>query len=181
MTDRATQHRKFLADFNPHAVMPVTDMQVVLERLRVSFGANLGAAFLQSMEVIQRARVELLGGMAFELAAHVLAEQLPPETVTRQATVTGSRTVEWVVAATWWDHFKLQYAQRWWARWYVRRRPAAVVPKQETVRIVRDVKLTLDLRRYRTYPGANRVLPPDTWGNPVRAYAMQHRWEGVDS
>lgn len=96
------------------------------------------------------------------LTADVLSERLPPETVTHTERQHISLDVpRW---STWWDHAKATYAGRWWAGWYVRRRP----PHTVTVPVAGWVTATatVNLERFWTYPEAS-IRDPNM-GTPLR-------------
>lgn len=90
-----------------------------------------------------------------KLETQVLTDRLPPVQVTE------SLVVEFQRPATWWEHLKDTYRGRWWMRRLVRRRP----PRFEVVK--RTAEVTVDLRRFRTYPRADVVPPEPVFGRPV--------------
>jgi hypothetical protein len=65
-----------------------------------------------------------------QVKARILTEELPPQTVTEQV-VCETQRPRW---ASWWDHIKATYAGRWWAGWWVRRHPPAVLWEDVTQR-----------------------------------------------
>jgi hypothetical protein len=129
---------------------------IILHRLKVGATEHIGAHMLESMEVSLGQDDYFLDRLVMRLKAYVLAERLPPASVTKTV------TVSWVKPATWRDHWKLTFGHRWWARWYVSRRPA------RTVELRQDVALTVDLQKYITYPKANVPFRDSAW-RPVRA------------
>lgn len=106
------------------------------------------------------------GRLMARFVTDMLAEVLPPERVTE------TTLVEFRRPATWWDHFKETYRDRWWLRRLVRRRPVQVEVEQRAVRV------TVDLQRYRVYPRAD-VSPPAEFGAPVRWSSWAARGEEV--
>jgi hypothetical protein len=92
----------------------------------------------------------------------VLREDMPPETVEQTRWLTHTMVAH--SPATWRDHWKLTYGHRWWARWYVRRRPARTVERPH--RQVFTATAEFDLERYRLYPRANASVVKHL-GEPV--------------
>jgi hypothetical protein len=82
--------------------------------------------------------------------ATIYGEELPPHT----------ETVHEQVPATWWQHFKYDYAERWWLRALVRHRP----PRARTI------TLTATWENMAAYPWAQlRTQPtPEHLGAAVR-------------
>lgn len=132
--------------------------QLVLDQLKVGITEAVGPTFAQSVR-IQTRHDPMLDRMVCRLTAQVLAEKLPPRSVSETVTVT------WPQWATWRDHFKATHAARWWMRWWARRRPA------RTVEGSRKATVTVDLQRYITYPRASIALPE--FGKPVRISISQ--------
>lgn len=93
--------------------------------------------------------------LVLSLTVDVLTDRLPPVEVRESVTVLHVRP------ASWWGHFRLQYAARWWMRGLVRRRPVRLVEVPETVTVVVDLRETL------LYPEA-RIAPQDPFGDFVR-------------
>lgn len=95
------------------------------------------------------------GEMLIELTSYVLGQKLPPHEVAE------TRVVRFERPASWWQHFKQQYAARWWARRLVARRPARMV--EETERVT----LTATWRHMAAYPWTDYVVPVRKFGEPV--------------
>lgn len=92
--------------------------------------------------------------LVLELEAEVLAETLPPLTLTDRQTFATPRFATWV------DHFVATYRQRWWGRLLRLREPRYVdEPLTHTV--------TTEVRSRWTYPQATTVLPGDRFGHVV--------------
>ena len=131
-----------------------------LERRRYALSMELGSYTRDSMEFNQR---RLVDRMVHQFAAEVLAEKLPPETINE------SRIAVWNFPRSWWQHFKLEHSESWWLGWLVRRRPVqyAVHDKQVT--------LTVNLERYRTFPQANIAYPSEL-GPYVNVAYLNKSW-----
>lgn len=80
--------------------------------------------------------------LALDVSAFVAAEVLPPETVTRR------QEVRFRVPAGWFDTFRDEHLGNPVVAWTVRRWPI----RWKTLR--KTVELTVDLRRYWTFPHA---------------------------
>ena len=130
-----------------------------LERRRYGLTMDLGSFTRDSMEFQQREADR----MVYKLSADVLAEKLPPETINE------SRIAVWNFPRSSWQHFKLEHSESWWLGWLVRRRPVqyAVHDKQVT--------LTVNLERYRTFPQANIAYPPEL-GPYVNVAYLEKSW-----
>lgn len=91
---------------------------------------KLGAQMVISREMIETARFSAtemaFDNLLMQLQAYVLGEKLPDHTETAK----GSVSVEY--PATWWQHAKHQYRERWWIRTLARRRPPRMQTKTET-------------------------------------------------
>lgn len=101
--------------------------------------------------------------LVLKMSATVMAEQLPDQTL--RGEVTAPR---W---ATWWDHLKDTYRDRWWFAWVVRRWPVRYIDVPHQVHV--------PLQSWWTYPDTPhlyhsgmgysvlRVQPtPPEWGCP---------------
>lgn len=123
------------------AAQPADVRTRILEGLRHTvtraFPANMLSTFDMELIPDHAARA-----MVAELHAAVWAEALAPVEIYKKTVCTFD------VPASWWQHFKLAYRDRWWMRRLVRRHPI----RRETHR--RVVTFHVDLRRYRTYPAA---------------------------
>ena len=132
---------------------------VALHRLKVSVQRQI------SNEMVYMARTAEAHGhldrmydrMVLDLRAKVLAEQLPPQTITHTVRVEALDPRH----ATWWEFFKATYRQRWWMRW----RDWTVRYVDTPVTVQRSV--VVKVRDHWTYPRAS-IIPPDTdFGAPV--------------
>jgi hypothetical protein len=136
---------------------------IQLDRLEVGFRQRLGAHTLESMR-LEHHEDRLTLDLIRSVTAEVLAEKLPPERVER------SQTFGIDFPASPFQHWKQKHATRWWLRRFVRRWPV------RTERLTREARLTVNLERYRTYPEANYVLPPDKFGAPYRVAVLREDW-----
>jgi hypothetical protein len=139
---------------NPHA--QYTPRTLLLEKLR------LGWSVRETFEHREHRRFDARQDLEHTLTCDVLSERLPPETVTR--TERQHVTVDAPRWATWWDHAKATYAGRWWAAWYVRRRPPQTVTVPATGWVTATA--TVNLERFWTYPEAS-IRDPNM-GTPLR-------------
>lgn len=135
------------------------DQRVVLERLKVGAQQRVSNEFPTMMSSAQWSAEQdrIRDQMVIRLTAHVLAEQLPPQTTDHHISFTTNHQR----FATWWDMFKSTYAERWWMRWrhWDVRFVAVPVPVERTV--------TVRVRDHWTYPTARIALPPKDFGAPV--------------
>ncbi|MFI7608518.1 hypothetical protein ACIBTV_25660 [Micromonospora sp. NPDC049366] len=132
---------------------------VYLEELRYGLRQDLGSYAAQRLELR-----EVLDQMAVELTTSVLADKLPTEQVRQYR----RERIETARFATWWDHFKATYRERWWMRWR-RWRVAQLVDEHllEAVAVV-------DLQRYWAFPRA--AVPAPQLGEPVRVMV----WDRIE-
>lgn len=140
-----------------NAIEPVF-RQVALLRLRYA------ASTVISPEVIERADVRVVadhvaGNLVAQLRGEILAEQLPPQTRDHLIRVEQPDPRH----ATWWDMWKDTHRDRWWAAWFVRRRPPRYV---DTIVAVSRI-VTVTVRPHWTYPQARIRLPEESFGSPV--------------
>lgn len=124
------------------------DPSMIVESLRVGFEHDLADEFLRRFD-IQVTRERLMDVFRFRVRTAVFGQRLPTEHVTHDAVWHETR---W---ATWWDHFKDTYRQRWWLRALVRRHPVRYVSIPHT----RKIELTVEA--YRKYPEAKLRIPED--------------------
>lgn len=127
-------------------------MDIQLDPLIVQVREGLGRGTYLSETAQLRYLVDTL---TVELRAHVLAHQLPPETVV--AVVSGDTEAKRF--ATWWDHFKATYRARWWMLW--RRWDI----NYTTVKVPYEHLTNVTVRGAWTFPEA-RIYPPEL-GAPV--------------
>lgn len=116
-----------------------------------------------------RVQHEVFGQLLFQLRAHVLADDLPPEEFTARSNVT------FEIPASTWQMWKKRHAGRWYARRLVARWPVRYEPDPDgrgTTAVC-----TASLERWRAYPRARVELPPDRFGAPVLLHAIRdQRW-----
>lgn len=95
----------------------------------------------------------LLDHVVVTLSAKILAEKLPPQQITD--TVTGPR---W---ATWWDHLKATYRDRWWI-WY----PTDFGWIKPARTVQTPIAVTVPVLANWTYPNASLRIS-DSFGSAV--------------
>lgn len=95
------------------------------------------------------------------LTVDLLAEKLPPQTITDAAHFEVPRF------ASWRDHLYATYRERWWARWMPRPQFVAEPHRHVTTVTVQD---------HWTYPQATMVLPGGPFGHVV--LRSDTRYEG---
>jgi hypothetical protein len=121
-----------------------------LERLRVGMAGRIHPSILSTASVEYTT-----GKLLLQLHADILADRLPPETVTERA------RVDFAHPSSPFQHWKAKHQESWWLRPFVRRWPVALVHQ------IRIVELEVNLERYRTYPEANFEPAPAHFGYPV--------------
>lgn len=112
-----------------------------LEWLKLGVQRTVSAEFAESVNAKVFHEV-IWGDLVHQLTARVLADQLPPETVTDE------HTFFFYIPASPWQQFKDVHADAWWLRWLLKHRPPVMVTH------TRYGKLTVDLKRYQVYPQA---------------------------
>lgn len=139
-----------------------------LERLKVGTDQRITAEMLTMMSSAQWSAEQdyLRDQMVIRLRAHVLAEQLPPQTMQHR--------IRWEIEderfASWWDMFKATYADRWWMRWRTWAVRYVPMPVERTV--------TVEVRDHWTDPTARIPLPPKDFGAPVLV-SIADVWDGA--
>ena len=113
---------------------------------------------------------EVFGQYLFQLRARILADDLPPEKLTKRT------RVPYEVPASTWQMWKKRHAHRWYGRRFVARWPVRYEPDPDGRGA--DAVCTFDLERYRTYPQARVQLPHDPFGPAYRAHGIRNiRWD----
>lgn len=131
---------------------------LVLDKLPVRFSRvedRLGSTFLGELQLTRR-RDEMLDGMVYEMSSYVLAEKLVDKIVTKPAFFRVH------VHASWWQHFKDEVLDRFWAtRWFVRWHPVRfdALDHQET--------LVANFQQYATFPSADIRTPERYHGGVI--------------
>lgn len=118
----------------------VTMQRLTFERLKQSMSKTLGYTLLDDLNIRSYEDVGI-HGMVIEFTAGVLAQRLADDKYTAH--------FRYKVPSSWWQHFKLEKAPKW----FVGRYPVKYDTKHQT----RTVKFT----RYATYPMANIAIPKD--------------------
>lgn len=151
-------------DLNPVSESPP---YVIVEKLRAQVELVLTEEYLRNFDlsVIQD---RVANRLRFQLRTEVWGQRLAPEVTSHNAEWHETR---W---ASWWDHFKDTYRQRWWLRALVRRRPVRYVD------IPHSREITLTVESYRTFPEANFHVPdefgPVVYQQNLRTEEEWHPW-----
>lgn len=119
---------------------------IILEKLRFAAAARLSPYVAHNLDV------EFINSFAehlvIRLSSAVLAKQIPP------VVAMDYREVEWFVPASWWQHWKADHEDAWYARAFVRRWPV------RRLRYSKEFQLKVNLDGYWIWPDA-AVLPPE--------------------
>ncbi len=102
----------------------------------------------------------LYGGVAMQLAMHVLTDDLPPEHVAQRKMVYH----DWPHTA--WQMWKRDHRTRWYARWLVKRWPVTYSS------VGKHVTCEFDLERFRGYPQAQVRVDDSRFGRAVRFHQI---------
>ncbi|MGY6019613.1 hypothetical protein [Streptomyces spinosirectus] len=105
------------------------------------------------------------GQLLFQLRTRLLTDELPPKEFTARDRVT------FEVPTSTWQMWKKQHAKRWYARRLVARWPVRYGPDPDGRGT--DAICTFNLERWRAYPRAAVLLPPDRFGAPVLFHAIR--------
>ncbi|WP_047894532.1 hypothetical protein [Micromonospora sp. RV43] len=132
-------------------VARATSQVIVLGELRHQISEEVGPYAAGRTELFEQ-----IDSMRLTLAMSVLAEKLPVERVRKHR----REVIQTARFATWWDHWKATYQQRWWMRW--RRWSVRQLVDEHEV----EATAVVDLQRYWTYPRA--ALPVPELGEAVR-------------
>lgn len=120
--------------------------QRFLEQLRLQASEYIGQDVLQSLELRTLEDV-ITRGLVVQLRALVLADRHG----TQDVSTTETFAVD--LPATWWQHWKMDHDNRWWAGWLVRRWPT----RYETYRDER--KLTATFTAFTLFPRSATGYP----------------------
>lgn len=127
--------------------------QVLLTKIREGVNQRISRELVVSLS--QQDVAGLIGNdLVLALEAELLAEELPP------VTLTDEQTSVVAVYATWREHFRAAYRETWWGRLLRLREPKMV--DQLVKRVV-----TTTVRQRWTYPQATTVMPGDQFGHVV--------------
>lgn len=134
---------------------------VTLDRLRVQFvellSREVGATLADSVNVVIDPEPHpLLGSLAFRVTGELLAETLPPQTITE---FVAGETHAWVPDGLWAELVR-RHGHRWWLRWYKGQ------PRERKVTVPWQRAVQVEVRSRWTYPRAAIALPP-VMGAPV--------------
>lgn len=117
---------------------------------------------LAAMRLKQEANV-----MRMKLTTDVLADKLPPVEIDRK-----TKAFFWFPESPF-QHWKSKHAHTSWLGWFVRRWPVRHAEH------VREVRLIVNLQRFRTYPEASIQVPPndELLGRARFGYSLDERIE----
>lgn len=150
---------------DPYLISGPSFDTVVLDRLKVAVRRRgISSSIAQSMQ-LHRLEKDIFDELVYGLTAYVLAERLP--------NVTESETKTFTIETpdTWFQHLKQSLYFRFpRLGWLQRRWPARLTT------VSRKCTFTVNLERYRTYPKADIVLPPDRFGQPVHVAVTRKDW-----
>lgn len=146
--------------------------RVSLDIQKLSTYRRVSGEFMRNHLRLSERRDALLSGvfdeMAYELSTMVQVHNLPPEEVVETGTLACDRP------ASWWQQWKQDVAANHrLLAWLVRRWPV------RTVRTWHKLTLTVDLRRFRTYPDAPDLSRMDGYALSYMQHTLQvdHRWD----
>jgi len=102
---------------------------------------------------------EELRALIIQMRAHIITERLEPKTISRRKFVRVS------VPATWWDHFKRDYMNRWWF-------PDKLFKPPVNKTIVANATFKVEVNPMLMFPQAD-VPTPSMLGKPYKAYMIR--------
>jgi len=173
---------------------PVDTDQFYLRRQRIALRKLMPQEpdLFDSLELRTRIKDDLIRSMVIELRGHVYTEDLPPEKITCSKTIQFHESVESFaeVIDGPWQRFKYHHRVggrgpilRWLVRtlmWCHLMRPVRYRRTRATFPLDHEDKITLtvDLRRFRIYPGSNLGPPtPGQLGKTVmRGHTLSLDW-----
>jgi len=84
-----------------------------------------------------------------------------------------AKIVEFVVPQNWWEQFKYEHMDSWWApKWFTRY-------KRKT--LIRNVLFMIEVKPMLLFPESTIALRrPDALGRPVRYYTTEEEWVEYD-
>jgi hypothetical protein len=140
--------------------------QVLLTKIREGVHRRISRELVVSLSQ-QDVATFISNDLVLALEAELLAEELPP------VTLTDEQTSVVAVYATWREHFRAAYRETWWGRLLRMRAPKMV--DQPVKRVV-----TTTVRQRWTYPQATTVMPGDRFGRVVLKIDAHHRVSAWD-
>ncbi|MFJ8153913.1 hypothetical protein [Streptomyces sp. NPDC094468] len=149
---------------------PVTELERITLRFK-QYGLQFAVAedLLLDFDFAVR-QEELFGHYLFQLRTRILADDLPPQRLTK------TTRVPYEVPASTWQMWKARHARRWYARRLVARWPVRYGPDPDGRGA--DARCTFELERFRTYPRARVQLPRDRFGMEVLQHGITGlRWD----
>lgn len=110
---------------------------------------------------------DLYAELAHRLEAYVLAEKLVGDTYETTVSKLVSFDHTEKVPASWWQHFKWTYHDRWWLRWFVNRWQVRLSDVEYMLDKRVTIPVAMTFERYATYPQADLAIPHHRLGEPV--------------
>lgn len=133
----------------------ITVTQHVLEAVKIGISQTIMGEHLRHSLGLEFVHDMLPDHYIAQLTGFVLADKLPPEHFSQSVT-----NVVYI-PATWWQHFKHQYQDKWWMR---------TIPWKE-IRYRTETftgTFEFDLERWYVFPKAKAMPPSNIFGTAVR-------------
>lgn len=128
--------------------------QVRLDEIRVGQRMRISTAFARlDLSVDESPSDFAAAHLVAKLEARVYAAKQPPTKIDAR------RSYSYEVPRTWWDHWKLDHADTWYAKWWVRRHPARMLTK------VMNVHVEVPINPAIAFPDA--PMPASRYGEPI--------------
>jgi hypothetical protein len=139
--------------------------QVRLDELRLVQRGSISRAFARLDLSMDEGPSELITGQLIaRLEARVYAAKQPP------AKVDARRTYTYEAPRTWWDHWKIEHAEAWFTKWWVKRHPARMLTKTLNVHVEVPINPAI---AFPDWP-----MPTSRYGEPVCMVVMDEpQWD----
>jgi hypothetical protein len=138
------------------------DQQVVLDRRKIAHKYAIPAHVFGSIQA------RLLEAREYDHFLYALDAMITTKSLPQEA-VTATKHVEFSSPATWWQHWKHDHRESWWAGWFVRWRG---VRMKETVAVA---ELEVGVERFYTFPEFDFPLP-DPKVSHVKFHMQTRSW-----
>lgn len=139
-----------IPDDNPFGSNELRTLRI--EEFRVAQRVGVSRYFAR-LETSIDPGTAVMGQLIARLEARVYAAKQPPTKVDAR------RTYIYKVPHTWWDHWKLDHADTWYARAWVKRHPARMLTK------VLHVHVEVPINPAIAFPDA--PIPASRYGEPI--------------
>ena len=140
---------------NPFSLSQPAVSKVLLNMQRICSEIRVSMACIERAELTEHVD-DQLKAMVYRLSTYVATDKFAEDSY--------STTLE--VPATWWDHFKHTYADRWWLRRYVKKHPVKTSRHRATVKV----------ERMHSYPDC-RINMPDMGRPFILEMASRPDWD----